>query len=96
VIRKGYINRYKSREPNHEIVGYWFCDFAKDAAHWDTQESAAFALSLFNRGIEIPSCDGGIYSCRDFKVEEFATDQFVIYCEAPFTYTEHGTSVSNA
>jgi hypothetical protein len=34
-----------------------------------TREEADFACTLFNRGIEIPSSDGGTYICRDFKVE---------------------------
>jgi hypothetical protein len=71
-----------------------FCEFAKDAAHWDTHESAQNDCDFFNRGIEIIVPPAGIYVCRNFTVEEFAPNQYVISCEAPFVVREsQGQSV---
>lgn len=89
---KGYINRWKSREdPNENLIDYWFCEYAKDAAHWATRELAEIDTMHFNRGITIPSSLGGNYTIFDFQVEEYAPDHFVIFANAPFIVTERGT-----
>lgn len=89
---KGYINRWKSREdPNENLIDYWFCEYAKDAAYWATRELAEIDAMHFNRGITIPSLLGGNYMIFDFQVEEFAADHFVIFANAPFIVTERGT-----
>jgi hypothetical protein len=91
-MMKGYINRWKSREdPNENLIDYWFCEYAKDAAYWATRELAEIDAMHFNRGITIPSLTGGNYMIFDFQVEEFAPDHFVIFANAPFIVTERGT-----
>jgi hypothetical protein len=34
--------------------------------------------------VKIPTATGHKHTCTDFKVEERATGQFVLFCEAPF------------
>jgi hypothetical protein len=34
--------------------------------------------------VTIPSSEGGVYRCRDFKVEQRSPDEFVIFTVAPF------------
>ena len=87
--RRGYIHGWeKSAEPNSNRTDYRFCEFAKDAAYWDTRESAQHACDIFNMGIEIPSALGGIHVCRDFQVEEVSAIHYVVFCEAPFIVKE--------
>lgn len=82
-------------DPNKNLIDYWFCEYAKDAAYWVTRELADINVMRFNRGITIPSLFGGSYTIFDFQVEEFAADQFVIFAEAPFIVTERGTGNAN-
>ncbi|MHB1937481.1 MAG: hypothetical protein ACYCOR_12965 [Acidobacteriaceae bacterium] len=59
-MMKGYINRWKSSEdPDENLIDYWFCEYAKDAAYWATRELAEIDAMHFNRGITIPSSFGG-------------------------------------
>ena len=94
LLRRGYIHRWKKCDvPQDHRIDYWFCEFAKDAAYWDTKEAAQHACDIFNVGIEIPSAHGGIYACRNFEVEKVSAIYFVEFCEAPFVVTNtSGTS----
>ncbi|MGA9568396.1 MAG: hypothetical protein WBS19_22940 [Candidatus Korobacteraceae bacterium] len=94
-MRKGYVRRWKRRDdPKGNRIDYWFCESAKDAAHWDTRESAQQDCDFFGLGIEIIVPPASTYFCQDFTVEEFAPDQFVIFCEAPFvTHEAQGQGV---
>lgn len=87
---KGYVSRWQKRErPDENIMDYWFCSRAENAAVWDTREGAENDCVLFNRHqIVIPSSNGGPYVCRDFKIEERAPGEFVVYCVAPFIVKE--------
>jgi hypothetical protein len=55
------------------------------------RELAEIDAMHFNRCITIPSSLDGSYTIFDFQVEEFATDHFVIFANAPFIVTERGT-----
>jgi hypothetical protein len=83
---KGYISRWESRKaPETHILDYWFTSNPNSAWYWETKEEAeSDCRVIFNRGIEIPSSLGGTYMCRDFKVDERKTNEFVVFCEAPF------------
>jgi hypothetical protein len=86
-LQKGYINRWKPRnDPRGNRVDYWFCEFAKNAAYWDTEDSAQRDCSLF-QGMEFIT-PFGTYICRDFHVEQFGPNQYVVWCEAPFAGSE--------
>ena len=97
LIRRGYVHRWKKRDaPLGSRTDYWFCEFAKDAAYWDTREAVQHACDIFNLGIEIPSAQGGIHVCRNFEVEEVSATHFVVFCEAPFVVTNgSGKSVES-
>jgi hypothetical protein len=94
-MRKGYVRKWERREdPKDNRIDYWFCELAKDAAVWDTREKAQNDCAIFNLGIEIIVPPASVYVCRDFKVEEFEPNQYVIFCEAPFVVREsQGQSV---
>jgi hypothetical protein len=85
---KGYIMRSKERaKPEQGEVDYWFCEESQDAANWaTTREDAEIECRLLNQHrIKITSPTGEDYFCCDFKAEERAPGEFVIYCMAPFT-----------
>jgi hypothetical protein len=71
-------NRWRSREI------FDFDSRPERALYWTTREEANRDCTLFNRGIEIPSSEGGMYILRNFKVEKRTSDEFVIVCEGPF------------
>jgi hypothetical protein len=85
-VRKGYIRRSWQAKPtdNHDTIE--FCEFAKDAAHFETRARVENAHFLLSRGVTIPSAWGGDYVCHEFTVEQVPSGEFVIYCEAPFIY----------
>jgi hypothetical protein len=64
----------------------WFCEFAKDAVHWDTVPSAENARDILNIGVNIQSVQGGQHTLRNFEIEEFAPNHFVICCYGPHIY----------
>jgi|ERR1039458_8472850 hypothetical protein len=90
--RKAYIRGWERKEPpdDHEI-SYWFCEFAKDAATWESIGLAESARSILNIGVIIPSVQGGNHSLRNFVVEE-SGGKFVISCGGPFIYLARGSS----
>jgi hypothetical protein len=91
--RKAYIRGWERKPaPEDHEISYWFCEFAKDAATWESSIRAEQARSILNIGVNIPSVQGGIHSLRNFAVE-LLDDKFVIYCSGPFIYTERGTSI---
>ncbi len=92
--RKAYLHRWE-RDKDDRNITYWFCEFAKDAAHWDTLRSAKNARDILNLGVNIPSVQGGTHTLRNFEIEEFDTDYYVIYCHGPHIYRARG-SASNA
>jgi hypothetical protein len=84
---KGYINRWKEREKPEErqIVDYWFTSNAMKAACWETESEAENNCVIFDcHRIVIPSSKGGTHVCKDFKVEQRAPNEFVVFCVAPF------------
>ena len=90
--RKAYLWRWERRQtPEDPTTDFWFCELGKDAAYWDTRESAEEATSILNIGVRIQSVQGGTHSLRNFTAEEFS-DKFVIYCSGPFIYSERGSS----
>jgi hypothetical protein len=90
MIRKGYIRKWeKPKDPDSDLSGTtYFCEFAKDAAYWDNREIAESDCRIFNHGITIPSAEGGSFLIQNFDIEEFQPGIFVIFCHAPFQYTE--------
>ena len=71
--RKAYLWKWGPREtPEGPTTDYWFCEFAKDAAYWESRQLAENAVSILNIGVRIPSIQGGIHSLRNFAIEEFS------------------------
>ena len=78
--RKAYIRGWERKAPpEEEEISCWFCEFAKDAATWETALLAGQARSILNIGVTIPSLQVGMHSLRNFAVEAFA-NKFVIFC----------------
>lgn len=83
---KGYLSRWKLREkPEEQIMDYWFDSRPEKAACWEKREDAENDCVIFNyHHIVIPSSEGGTHVCKDFKVEQRAPNEFVVFCVAPF------------
>ena len=85
---KGYIHHWKEREKPEErhIVDYWFDSRIEKAFCWKKREDAENECVNLNHHyhIEIPSSKGGKHICKDFKVEQRAPTEFVVFCEGPF------------
>lgn len=94
MIRKAYIDSWKKRVKPEErdITDYTFDYRPERALHWDTRQDAENDCVLFNRwGIVIDLAGGGKHVCKSFKVEELASGEFAVFCEAPFPGAESGT-----
>ncbi|MGO9435253.1 MAG: hypothetical protein ACLP00_13305 [Terracidiphilus sp.] len=89
--RKAYLHRWERDEEDRNIT-YWFCEFAKDAAHWDSLRSAENARDILNIGVTIASVQGGTHTLRNFEIEEFAPNHYVIHCHGPHFYRARGTA----
>lgn len=84
---KGYVAGWQSHaEPeNTNNVEVGFDSDSQKAHQWDALEEADIACHVFERWqIEIPSSKGGTHVCRDFRIEERAPNEYVVFCEAPF------------
>jgi hypothetical protein len=92
--RKAYLHRWE-RDKEENNITYWFCEFAKDAANWVTLESAENARNILNIGVNIQSFQGDTHTLRNFEIEEFSPNHYVICCHGPFIYQARG-SASNA
>jgi hypothetical protein len=56
------------------------------AALWSTREHAQHACRVFDSyNIRVSWVEDDSYICKDFQVEERSPQQFVIFCEGPFT-----------
>jgi hypothetical protein len=87
VMRKGYIMKWTRRpEPESHLDDFQFCEFAQDAAFYTDQQLAQNDCTMLNRGITVtvPSAQEGVYTIRNFAVEEREPGIWVIYCHAPF------------
>lgn len=89
--RKAYLHRWERDEDDRNIT-YWFCEFAKDAAHWDTLRSVENARDILNIGVNIASVQGSTHTLRNFEIEEFALNQYVICCHGPHIYRARGSA----
>jgi hypothetical protein len=89
---KGYVSRWKAREkPEQHIMDYCFDPRPENAAHWGSREDAEKDCVLFNNHqIVVPSSMGGNHTCKDFKVEQRAPNEFVVFCVAPFILEASG------
>jgi hypothetical protein len=87
---KGYIQGPVPKEAQEdERQQINFCQSAQNAASWTSRESAEINQHYLNKvGIEIPSVKDGIYTIRDFEVEELGPDHYVIFAYAPFIIRE--------
>src|SRR5438270_13679980 len=89
-ICRGYVSRWQLVTENGKPprTDYWFNSKIENAAHWPTRQDAENDCVLFNRGILIPSNEGGTHVCKGFKVEERTPVEYVVYCDAPFIIAE--------
>ena len=61
-----------------------FDSHPEKAMYWSTQEDADIKCQELNRGVRIPSAEGGDFWLQDFRVEETEPRKFSIYAEGPF------------
>ena|SRR6266478_4856198 len=92
---KAYVSRWKEWEKSEESkIDYWFAAHAENAAYWKTREEAESNCPIFDYhhiAISSPSC--GTHICSDFKVEERAPNEFVVFCLWPdFIVETSGTA----
>lgn len=85
---KAYVVRYKSREKLE--VGTVDVDFAACPYDWESRQAAENVCkdleSLCCIKIEIPSANGRTHVCKGFRVEEWESGRFAVFCEIPFTF----------
>jgi hypothetical protein len=83
---KGYVFGKKRREPPQEIG--WdiiFDSRPANALYWSTKEEAeAECRQLDASRIQIIASGGEIHICNNFQVEQRTSDEFIVFCEAPF------------
>jgi hypothetical protein len=94
---KGYITGWKERETPEErhIVDVGFDHNPEKAACWKTRQEAANDCVIFDHWrVVIPSAEGGTHVCRDFRVEERAPAEFVVFCEGPFILRNRSESMT--
>jgi hypothetical protein len=91
---KAYLPRWERDEEDRKIT-YQFCEFAKDGAHWESLRSAENARGILNIGMNIASIEGGQHTLRNFEIEEFAPNHYVVCCYGPHIYLARGSG-SNA
>jgi len=66
-------------------MDYLFCVTAVGACGWGSKESAEAECSDLNKsGVRIDSVQVGECWLRDFRPEERAPGDFVIFCDGPF------------
>jgi hypothetical protein len=79
---KAYVVRYKSRERLEG--GTVDVDFATSPHDWETRQAAENVCrdleSLCCIKIEI---NGRTHVCKDFRVEEWESGRFAVFCEIP-------------
>ncbi len=87
---KAYVQSWELlKEPEGNKIDYWFCSRPEDAAAWESQQEANNDCVLFDRHhIVVSSSQGGTFICRDFRTEERAPGEFVVYCTGPFIVKE--------
>jgi hypothetical protein len=85
-MRRVYVNGWVAREPNWVEVSL---GFDPEHAHpWPTRaEALKFCKTFDSYGIEVSWAEGGNYICRDFQVEEYSPQKFLLCCDGPFTLT---------
>jgi hypothetical protein len=83
-MMKGYVQRWQIQRESH-LLDVWFNARPENAATWKTKEEADIDCKLLDsRNVVIRSSSGGNYICRGFKPEERNSNEFVVFCEAPF------------
>lgn len=93
-----YINRWKERQQPHEqhIIDYWFTSDPAKAASWETKEEAESNCTIFDHHrIEVPLAEGGTHICGEFKAEQRAPGEFVVFCLGPFVVDASGRAVKS-
>jgi hypothetical protein len=82
---KAYIHSWKEREaPEESRLDYFIAPDAEKACGWDTKEEAERSCRVFDgHRIKVQLANGAEYVCCGFKVEQRATNSFVVFCGLP-------------
>jgi len=82
---KGYRRGWEPSKKPYDKTDFLFTANPDKAYPWSSKEQAESECGMFDSyRIEIPSAFGGTHICKGFKAEEPKSDEFVIFCEAPF------------
>jgi hypothetical protein len=84
-MAKGYImNLHLVKDEEDWRENVTFDSHPENAMYWGSPEEADIKCQELNRGVKIPSAEGGFCYLNDFKIEETGPGRFSIYCEGPF------------
>ena len=87
-MRKGYIRGWEPRKnplDSPADTDFIFTANQEKAYAWASQDEAESERRMFDSyRIRIPSAFGGTHICKEFRVEERESGDFVIFCVAPF------------
>jgi hypothetical protein len=84
-MNKFYVKGFMSLKHPETGMLYEFCQDPSEAYGYELKGQAQIeANSMGTTRITIKSSEGKEHACGDFKIEERA-NQFVIYCEMPFS-----------
>jgi hypothetical protein len=82
---KLYIQSFLTRKEPDKSMEYSFCSNATNAHPWATKELAQIdGMHIECSPITIQSPQGTPYVCSNFKIEQRAPNEFVIFYEVPF------------
>ena len=86
-LTKGYLIDFEP-DPQAQDFGkrYVFGSKADGALAFDSREDCASQCNVLKKlGVTVPSKNGTVV-CRDFRVEQRVSGDFVIWCEGPFVW----------
>jgi hypothetical protein len=87
-MAKGYICKISTRRDQDGFAKWIDAEFdsKKEAAcYWSTKQDAENEAGMLeHHDVAITTAEGQRHVCKGYQVEERATGEFIICCEAPF------------
>jgi len=84
-MTKLYFRKEAKPEEWSTKVDVYFALLPEEGCWCNTREQAeSDCKNLEHYGVRISSAEGQTHICKDFRVEERAAREFVIFCDAPF------------
>ena len=85
---RAYITDCRDKEPVGRLtpVEVFFSFQTEIARSWRSREQAEYLCSVLDSySVKVDWAEGGKYVCKDFQVEQRASQEFLIFCDGPFT-----------